>query len=135
MTRILTILTILTIPTIAQADDARLLDAIQQVETGGQRDPAHATGDHGLALGWLQHHADHWADAQGADRSLPAWQVGATDLPTARRAAVAFWARYRANGDREKALTHHYGPAGRRGKAKWADPDGYWRKVQKELTK
>ena len=123
----------LTLSATAQADDCRLLDAIQKVETGGQRDPAHAIGDHGLALGWLQHHADHWQDARDADKTLPAWRVGATDLPTARRAAVAFWIRYRATSDREKALTHHYGPAGRVGGKKWADPDGYWRKVQKAM--
>ena len=133
--RILTLFLALALTLTAHADDARLLDAIQRVETGGERDPAHATGDHGLALGWLQHHADHWEDARGADKTLPAWEVGATDLPTAKRAAVAFWARYHAQGDREKALTHHYGPAGKKGCKKWCDPDGYWAKVQKALKK
>src|SRR6476620_1477194 len=41
----------------------RLLCAIQQVETGGEKDPASAVGDHGKARGWMQIHGDYYADA------------------------------------------------------------------------
>lgn len=113
----------------AHADDARLLDAIQAVETGGEKDPAHAVGDGGLALGWMQMHPDCYADCKAQDKTLPPYRECAMSRTESRRAVLAYWKKYGCKTDREKALCWHYGPGFRR----VADRHHYYEKVKREM--
>lgn len=107
-----------------------LQDAIQRVETGGERDPAHAIGDHGLARGYLQiraaYHQDalEWAVAHG--KPLPPYATTCASEAHSRACMGYYWARYGAKTDRDRALCHHYGPGWR----KMADRHSYWAKVK-----
>ena len=51
---------------------SRLFQAIQKVETGGEKDPENAVGDGGKAIGPYQIHESYWQDAKGFDSSLVA---------------------------------------------------------------
>jgi hypothetical protein len=107
--------------------------AIQQVETGGERNPSVAVGDHGLAKGWLQIHPSYYTDAlEWANRhgkSLPSYEATCKDKASSEACMAYYWARYGAKDNKSKALLHHYGPNWR----KLGDPDSYWAKVQKAM--
>jgi len=112
-----------------------LQDAIQRVETGGEKDPAHAIGDRGLARGWLQIHPTYYQDAQeyakAHGRPLPPYAITCADKAASRACMEAYWARYKVRTDMDRALLHHYGPDWRR----LGDRHGYWAKVQKAMSK
>ena len=65
-------MTIAVIATAALAGEPvpnRWLDAIQQVETGGQKNPDKAVGDSGLAKGRFQFHRSAWTDCSAVRKS------------------------------------------------------------------
>lgn len=95
-------------------DNAALLDRIQAVETGGCKDPAHAVGDSGLALGYMQMHPDYYADCRKECPALPDYRAACQSREWSRLAVCSFWRKYKAKTDREKALAHHYGSNFRR---------------------
>lgn len=112
------------------APNRRLLDAIQKVETGGEKDPANAVGDNGKALGWFQIHKDYYLDAasQMHDNYIH-YRTGVHDLKESQIIVCLYWRKHGVKTDKDKALIHHYGAT------KWradknADPDGYFAKVQ-----
>ena len=110
-----------------------ILDAIEKVETGGQRDPANAIGDGGKALGPMQIHRIYWLDAVDHHPSLVA--SGETydsvrDRVYARRVVMAYWSRYAKSWDAETlARIHNGGPKGHTKRATL----GYWAKVKAKL--
>lgn len=116
---------------------AKLLDAIQAVETGAEADPAHAVGDHGSALGYLQIHQSYYDDAkfQARENFIKIYKVTCADRDLSRMCAVLMWSKYpKAKNDRDLALLHHYGPSALPGSSKHVhDPDGYWEKVKKNM--
>jgi hypothetical protein len=114
-------------------DPTPILDAIEKVETGGQRDPANAIGDGGKALGPMQIHKVYWLDAVEHDPSLVA--NGETYQSVrcriyARRVVMAYWSRYAKSWDSETLARIHNG--GPKGHAKRATL-GYWAKVRAKL--
>jgi hypothetical protein len=110
--------------------DAKLLDAIQKVETGGEEDPAHAKGDHGLAHGWYQLHESYFKDAETQMKEkFFDYLTACADKVDSQIVVSLYWRKWGAHTMQEKALCHHYGYT------KWhadktADADGYWAKVQ-----
>lgn len=110
-----------------------LVGAIQQVETGGEKNPATAVGDHGLAKGWLQIHPAYYKDALGwakaHGKSLPSYEATCADKASSEACMAYYWARYGAKTDKDRALCHHYGCNWR----KIADRDGYWAKVKAKM--
>lgn len=115
----------------------KLLNAIQKVETGGEKDPSKAKGDNGAALGWFQIHRDYWKDAMKASATamFGDYTHDATELDNARITVVCYWHYCKKQlSDKGKALFHHYGPSGLPGNSKFEnDPDGYYVKVQKAM--
>ena len=110
-----------------------ILDAIEKVETGGQRDPANAIGDGGKALGPMQIHRVYWLDAVEHDPSLVAngeTYDSVRDRAYARRVVMAYWNRYAKSWDAQTlARIHNGGPKGHVRKATL----GYWAKVKAKL--
>jgi len=129
----LTIVLALAVNPPAGFDPTPILDAIERVETGGQRDPANAIGDGGKALGPMQIHRVYWLDAVDHDPSLVA--SGETydsvrDRAYARRVVMAYWSRYAKSWDAETlARIHNGGPKGHVRKSTL----GYWAKVKAKL--
>lgn len=115
----------------------KLLDAIQMVETGGEKDPSKAKGDNGAASGWFQIHRDYWKDAMKASATamFGDYTHDTTELNNARITVVCYWRSCnKPLSDKGKALLHHYGPSGLPGTSKFEnDPDGYWVKVQNAM--
>lgn len=119
-------------PASANRDDlARLLDAIEQVESGGN---VHAVGDGGRSLGPLQIQRVYWADAvEHSRRQGDYWDLGSGTYPAsvldrsyARQVVLAYADRYGARTTEEIAKVHNGGPAGARKRATL----GYWARVQ-----
>jgi len=102
------------------AADRRLLDAIRQVESGGND---RAIGDCGKAHGPLQIHLGAWLDGGGKAVDYPrlAYSVEASE-----RIAINYWRRYGAVTDEARARTWNGGPNGMNKAATLP----YWRKVQ-----
>ena len=129
----LTIVLALAINPPAGFDPTPILDAIEKVETGGQRDPANAVGDQGRALGPMQIHRIYWLDAVDHDPSLVAngeTYDSVRDRAYARRVVMAYWSRYAKSWDSETlARIHNGGPKGHRKAATL----GYWAKVRAKL--
>jgi len=129
----LTIVLALAINPPAGFDPTPILDAIEKVETGGQRDPANAIGDGGKALGPMQIHRVYWLDAVDHDPSLVAngeTYDSVRDRAYARRVVMAYWSRYAKSWDSETlARIHNGGPKGHRKAATL----GYWAKVRAKL--
>lgn len=117
----------------AHADQLdRLLDAIEKVESGGIKNPDHAVGDGGDALGRYQLHRDYVEDAQQQDKSLGGYTYEqiATNRGLARRAVRAYWSKYSPKGSFEsRARVHNGGPAG----AKNPATIKYWKLVKQHL--
>lgn len=113
----------------------RLLDAIQKVETGGEKDPAKAVGDKGKARGWYQIHLDYYRDAQ--TQMYTNWGSYLSSCANRDESSVIvclYWRKYKVSTDRDRALIHHYGPSALPGtETNKKDPDGYWQKVQKAM--
>lgn len=108
-----------------------LVDAIRQVETGGEADPANAVGDNGKAIGPFQIHRSYWADAVEHDPSIGGTYADCKNESYARRIVKAYLNRYAPKGAtiQDLARIHNGGPKGhRKGSTK-----AYWAKVQKEL--
>jgi hypothetical protein len=111
---------------VLQADakaNAGLLDRIQAVETGGHKHPDRAVGDAGKALGYFQMHQDFYADARAECHALPDYRTACASREWSRLAVCAYWRRYAAKGDKDKALRFHYGPSV---KARQADRHNYY---------
>ncbi len=103
------------------ADDAALLAAIAQVESGGNDS---AIGDGGLALGRLQIHA-----ACAADAGMP--HQAALTREGAETIYKRWMRRYCTGATREQAARRwNGGPRGDRLRA----TDGYWRRVEQQLA-
>lgn len=118
------------VPPPAGYDVDRILDAIRQVETGGEADPANAVGDGGRAIGPFQIHRAYWQDAVAHDPSIGGVYQDCRDEEYARRVVCAYLARYcRSWSDETVARIHNGGPAGPRRKATVQ----YWHKVQAVL--
>lgn len=114
--------------------DARpILDAIRQVETGAEADPANAVGDGGAALGPYQIHKIYWVDAVEHDPSLVAngeTYNNVRNQAYAEKVVLAYWARYAPSWDAQTlARIHNGGPKGHRKTSTL----GYWTKVKEEL--
>jgi len=116
-------------------DNKKLLDAIEKQESGGSKDPQHAVGDHGLALGYMQIHPDYYAQAKKVAHWLPDYKTVCADKTLSRLCVAAHWASYGGfSNDRDKALVHHYGPSGRPGKLNSSDTrHHYWDDVKSKM--
>ena len=112
----------------------RFLDALRQVETGGQPNEGRgAKGDNGKSLGPLQIQKAYWLDARMPDGK---WEDCLTDIGYSRRVVLAYARRYApraldASDWETLARVHNGGPKGASKKATL----GYWAKVQKEMAK
>lgn len=104
------------------ADIDRLLDAIEQVESGGRCD---AVGDGGQSIGPFQIQRAYWTDSRVPGEY---WMV--RNRHYARRVVVAYWQRYcpraLARGDWQTLVRIHNG--GPRGHLK-PETLKYWNKV------
>ena len=104
----------LTVPPPAGTDVRRILDTLQAVETGGERDPDAAVGDDGKALGAFQVWRVCWVDACEYDPTLRARGYQAvTDREYAERVVIAYLSRYCKTWTIDEcARIHNGGPAG-----------------------
>jgi hypothetical protein len=105
---------VLTVPPPVGTDTRRLLDALRAVETGGQRDPDHAVGDDGRALGAYQIWRVYWVDACEYDPTLRELGYEAvTDRAYAERVVIAYLSRYARDWSIDTvSRIHNGGPAG-----------------------
>jgi hypothetical protein len=115
----------------------RLLDAIKQVESGGNNK---AVGDGGKARGGYQLWYSFYTDGKpGVVREYgecPSYEVTAASDVWARRVIISWWRRYAsealARGDFETlARRFNGGPRGER----VAATEKYWVKVRREMDK
>jgi len=112
-------------------DTDRILDAIRQVETGGERDPANAVGDGGKAIGPFQIHRAYWQDAVEWDPSIGGKYEDCKKEAYARRVVIAYLSRYcNSWTDETVARIHNGGPKGH----KRSSTIGYWKRVQRVLN-
>ena len=120
------------VPPSAGTDVRRILDTLQTVETGGERDPDAAVGDGGKALGAYQIWRIYWVDACQYDPSLRARGYEAvTDREYAERVVIAYLSRYARDWSIDTiARIHNGGPAGATKRRKATD--GYAAKARKE---
>ena len=104
----------LTVPPPAGTDVRRILDTLQAVETGGERDPDRAVGDKGKALGAYQIWRVYWVDACEYDPTLRESDYQAvTDREYAERVVIAYLSRYCKTWTIDEcARIHNGGPAG-----------------------
>jgi len=104
----------LTVPPPAGTDVRRILDTLQRVETGGERDPDLAVGDGGKALGAYQVWRVYWVDACEYDPTLRERGYEAvTDREYAERVVIAYLSRYARDWSIDTiARIHNGGPAG-----------------------
>jgi len=111
----------------APADHAVLLDAIRQVESGGND---RAVGDHGRSTGPLQTSRAAWADA--TRHGGVSWDYDALvwSWPHSQQVAVWYWQKYGCDSDEKRARCWNGGPGGHRKKSTLP----YWRKVQHVLV-
>lgn len=101
-----------------------LLDAIEQVESGGD---CSAVGDGGRSIGPLQIQRAYWIDS-----GVPGRYEQVTDGQYARRVVLAYWQRYAPpNATHEQLARIHNG--GPRGHTK-PQTRSYWARVQRELS-
>ena len=120
------------VPPSAGTDVRRILDTLQTVETGGERDPDAAVGDGGKALGAYQIWRIYWVDACQYDPSLRARGYEAvTDREYAERVVIAYLSRYCKTWTIDEcARIHNGGPAGATKRRKATDD--YAAKARKE---
>ena len=119
------------VPPSAGTDVRRILDTLQTVETGGERDPDAAVGDCGKALGAYQIWRIYWVDACEYDPSLRARGYQAvTDREYAERVVIAYLSRYARDWSIDTiARIHNGGPAGATKRRKATD--GYASKARR----
>ena len=123
--------TALTVPPPVGTDVRRILDTLQVVETGGERDPDAAIGDGGKAIGAYQIWRVYWVDACEYDQSLRARGYQAvTDREYAERIVIAYLSRYARDWSIDTiARIHNGGPAGATKRRKATD--GYAAKARR----
>lgn len=111
---------------LAAPGDRALLQAIRQVETGGQPNGGRdAVGDGGRSIGPYQ-----LQRAYHADSGVPGTYEQCRDREYAERVVRAYWRRYCPRGsDEVKARTHNGGRLG----PKKAATLKYWKKVQRAM--
>ncbi len=121
----------LTVPPPAGTDVRRILDTLQAVETGGERDPDSAVGDGGKALGAYQVWRVYWVDACEYDPTLRNRGYEAvTDREYAERVVIAYLSRYARDWSIDTiARIHNGGPAGATKRRKATD--GYAAKARR----
>lgn len=121
----------LTVPPPAGTDVRRILDTLQAVETGGERDPDRAVGDNGKALGAYQVWRVYWVDACAYDPSLRERGYEAvTDREYAERVVIAYLSRYARDWSIDTiSRIHNGGPAGATKRRKATD--GYAAKARR----
>ena len=110
---------------VAQSD--RLLDAIEQVESGGK---VNAVGDNGRAIGPFQIHRVYWQDAV-EHSGIGGTYADCRNEEYARKVVRAYMARYAPKdaSDEVFARIHNGGPKGHNKSATKV----YWVKVRKEM--
>jgi hypothetical protein len=108
--------------------DARLLDALRQVESHGND---RAVGDNGKAIGPYQIWHSYWKDAVEFDKTLGGSYEDCYKPDYARRVVIAYLSRYAPkNASYEQlARIHNGGPKGDKNNKTIK----YWNKVKKEL--
>jgi hypothetical protein len=99
-----------------------IIEAVRHVETGGEADPAAATGDGGKSIGPMQISRACWIDSRVPGR----WE-DCRDARYAERVFEAYCERYGATTPEQQARLWNAGP---RWRAKMRATDGYWRKVR-----
>jgi len=116
---------------VSDIDLDRLVQAICQVETGGEADPANAVGDKGKAIGPYQIHKAYWVDATQYDKSIGGTYADCKDKAYATKVVKAYLRRYAPKNASMEVLArqHNGGPKGHRKNATL----GYWAKVQAAL--
>lgn len=121
----------LTVPPPAGTDVRRILDTLQAVETGGERDPDRAVGDKGQALGAYQVWRVYWVDACEYDPTLrDRGYEAVTDREYAERVVIAYLSRYCKSWTIDEcARIHNGGPAGATKRRKATD--GYAAKARR----
>lgn len=107
----------------------RLLDAIEQVESGG-RGARTPDGDGGRAIGPFQIWEAYWIDAVEYDENLRCAYQDCRRPDMARRVVIAYLTRYDAWTSPEKAARVHNG--GPRGHLK-ATTLPYWERVKEAM--
>jgi hypothetical protein len=122
----------LVVPPPPGTDVRRILEALRQVETGGERDPDRAVGDDGKALGRFQIWEIYWKDACEYDKSLRSRPyTDVTDPEYAKRVVIAYLSRYAPDWSIDTvSRIHNGGPRGATGKRRKAT-DGYAAKASK----
>lgn len=128
------IIAVLTMPALAQSE--RLLDAIRQVESGGD---CTLIGDGGKAIGPYQIHREYWHDAIEADKTLGGTYQDCTREDYARRVVKAYLKRYgRGKTDEQLARIHNGGPGAMKAKpgTQYArNLAAYWAKVKNAMRR
>ncbi len=113
---------------VAQSDHTRrpagdLFAAIRQVESGGDDS---SVGDGGRSVGPYQCGLAAWLDGGGRKQDYPRL---AYDRAATEAVMLAYWKRYGAETDEQKARTWNGGPAGESKRATLS----YWNKVRKAI--
>jgi len=110
--------------------DARLLDALRQVESHGND---RAVGDNGKAIGPYQIWYSYWKDAVEFDKTLGGSYEDCYKPDYARRVVIAYLSRYAPkNASYEQlARIHNGGPKGDKNNKTMK----YWNKIKKEMSK
>lgn len=111
----------------------RILTAIRQQESGGEKNPNEAVGDNGASLGSFQISRPYWIDALDHDPSIGGEYEDVKDPDYARRVVVAYLSRYIKKSehwtDERAARLHNGGPNAMRKKSTLK----YWREVSARL--
>ena len=111
----------------------RILTAIRQQESGGEKNPNEAVGDNGASLGSFQISRPYWIDALDYDPSIGGEYEDVKDPDYARRVVVAYLSRYIKKSehwtDERAARLHNGGPNAMRKKSTLK----YWREVSARL--
>ncbi len=105
---------------------ATLIEAIRQVESGGND---RALGDGGNARGPYQIHRGYWRDATDYGRVQWDYDRLVWSRQHSEQVMAWYWQRYGAITDEEKARIHNGGPRGHKRKSTLP----YWRRVQEAM--
>jgi hypothetical protein len=113
----------------------QLLDAIEQVESGG-RGANTPDGDGGKAIGPFQIHRAYWRDAVEFDRTIGGKYEDCRKPEYARRVVRAYLTRYGKGKSNESLARMHNGGCGilkRKETEAWHRTTQYWRKVKEAM--
>ena len=111
---------------VAMGDDASLLDAIRQVESGGN---VRAVGDGGRARGAYQIHREYWADACRFGHVRWSYDRYVTSDRNCRQVIRWYWQMHHVSTASGKSRLHNQGRGGMNNRAAWR----YWARVQAEI--